>query len=234
MKRIPERAIAIAILACVTTGCGLIDSDITRFDLRVSDKEFSVNSADWQLTSDATFPAIDCTDMAGICSSGISEACGNEAVCFGSCDGTNCKALVLVSAAQPINLAQERPELNEVAKQPLINVTVERVFYDITENTLNVPTPELKVYVAPITVTNPGDPQAKLVGTIQPVAAGDTPQGRDLVLTPDGDVDLQEFMGDWQTEFNVLVGSEITIEAGDPVPMGALTASVTVDAYADI
>lgn len=228
------RTLMIVALAAVASGCGLIDSDITRFDMRVSDKSFSVDSAEWDLTSDATFPAIECADQPGVCSAGIMQACGSETACFGSCDGTNCRALVLVAEAASVDLASERPELQTVAKQPIINVSVERVFYSVTENTLNVPTPELKLYVAPATVFLPGDPQAKLVGTIRPVPAGSTVDEMDVVFTQDGEAELREFMGDWRSQFNVLVGAEITINAGDPVPTGALTASVTVDAYADL
>ncbi len=215
-------------------GCGLISSDITRFDMRVSDKKFTVNSAQWQLTSDATFPAIDCSQNQGVCSAGISQACSNDAACFGSCDGTNCKALILVSLFQTINLANERPELNTVAKQPLIEVHVERVHYAINTNSLNVPTPEFKLYVAPVGVTAPGDPQAKLVGTLQPLAAGEAVADRDVVITADGQTNLEDFMGDWKTEFNVIVGGQVTVSAGDPVPNGALDTLVTVDAYANL
>lgn len=225
----------IAVLVCANSiGCGLIDSDITRFDLRVSDKRFTVDTADWNLTTEASFPAIPCADTPGVCSAGIMQACGNEAACFGSCDGTNCRALVLVAEAAPVDLAAERPELQRVAQQPVIDVGVERVFYNVTENTLNVATPEFKLYVAPAGVVLPGDPQAKLVGTIQPIPAGDTPTDRDVLFTQDGELELREFMGDWRTQFNVLVGAEITINAGDPVPSGSLTAEVTVDAFADL
>ena len=229
-----HRIVLLFATVVAVSGCGLIDSDITRFDMRVSDKNFSVDSADWNLTSDATFPAIDCSQQAGVCSAGITQACGNEAACFGSCDGTNCRVLLLVAEAASVDLAAERPELQTVAKQPIIDVSVERVYYSITENTLNVSTPELKLYVAPIDVLLPGDPRAKLVGTIQPIPAGDTPTDKDVLFTQDGELELQEYMGDWRTQFNVLVGAEITINAGDPVPTGALTASVTVDAYADL
>lgn len=215
-------------------GCGLIDSDITRFDLRVSNKTFTVDTAQWELTSESEFPAIDCAGMPGVCSAGISEACGNEALCFGSCDGTNCQALVLVALFQSVNLTQERPELDDIAKQPIIEVHVERIFYDIEENTLTEATPELSLYVAPVSVMSPGDPQARLVGRIQPVPAGVTLTDQDLIVDDAGRQNMEEFMGDYQAEFNVIVGGQVSISAGDSVPVGTLRASVTVDAYADL
>lgn len=212
----------------------MIDSDITRFDLRVSEKKFTVDTAQWELTSESEFPAIDCTDMPGLCSAGISEACGNEALCFGSCDGTNCQALVLVALFQSVNLTEERPELDDIAKQPLIEVHVERIYYDVEENTLSQATPELSLYVAPVSVMSPGDPLARLVGRIQPVPAGDTPSDLNLIVDETGRRNMEEFMGDYKAEFNVIVGGQVALSAGDPVPVGSLRASVTVDAYADL
>jgi hypothetical protein len=230
------RLFTLAALAAALGGCGLIDSDITRFDLRVSDMTFTVDTAQWELSGDTNgeFPAIDCSQMVGVCSAGISQACGNEALCFGSCDGTNCEALVLVALFQSVNLTQERPELDDIAKQPIIDVHVESIVYSIEENTLSAATPELKLYVAPPSVMNPGDPQAKVVGTIQPVPAGTTLTGRELVADETGRRNLETFMGDYKAEFNVIVGGQVKVSAGDPLPLGSMRASVTVDAYADL
>lgn len=228
------RLISVAALVSLLGGCGLIDSDITRFDLRVSNKTFTVDTAQWELTAEASFPAIDCTGMPGVCSAGIAEACGNDALCFGSCDGANCQALVLVALFQSVNLTQERPELDDIANQPIIEVHVERVSYSIEENTLTAATPELNLYVAPVSVMSPGDPQARLVGRIQPVPAGTTPTDQDLIVDAMGRQNLEEFMGDYKAAFNVIVGGQVSIGAGDPVPVGSLRASVTVDAYANL
>jgi hypothetical protein len=229
------RLFAMACVACTLSGCGLIDSDITRFDLRVSNKTFTVDTAQWELSGDnGEFPAIDCSQMVGVCSAGISAACGNEALCFGSCDGTNCEALVLVALFQSVNLTQERPELDDIAKQPIIDVHVERIVYSVEENTLSASTPELSLYVAPPSVMNPGDPQARLVGHIQPVPAGATFADQNLVVDEMGRLNMETFMGDYKAEFNVIVGGQVKISAGDPLPLGSMRASITVDAYADL
>ena len=46
--------------------------------------------------------------------------------------------------------------------------------YEVTSNTLNVETPPMTVYVAPMSVMDPEDPMAKLIGTIDAVPAGTT------------------------------------------------------------
>lgn len=215
-------------------GCGLIDSDITNFELLLPEKEFTVDTSQWQLSEDATFPEIPCAGQPGVCSAGIAEACGNEALCFGSCDGTNCKATVLVSLYQPVNLYDERPELKEIDDQPLVSVTVDRVVYDVDENTLNVDSPELTVYVGPSSAMTPGDPLAVAVGTVAPILVDTQPQETEVNMTPEGRDALREFMKDYKTEFNIIVGAEVPISAGDPMPNGRLTATVYGNAHAGL
>jgi len=228
------RLISVAALTALLAGCGFIDPDITNFDLMLPEKEFTVDTAQWELSDDATFPAIPCAEQPGVCSAGISEVCGNEALCFGSCDGVNCKALVLVSLFQPVDLYDERPELKTIDEQPLVSVTVDRVAYDITENTLNIESPELTIYVGPSSTMTPGDPQAQPVGTVVPIPAGTQLTEAEVNMTPDGREDLSEFMKDYMTEFNIIVGAQVEISAGEPVPSGRLTAVVYGNAHAGI
>jgi len=228
------RLITAGLVAVLASACGLIDSNITDFDLSMPEKTFTVDTASWNLTSDATFPAIDCSSMAGICSAGISDACGNEALCFGSCDGTNCQALVLVALSQGVNLLDEKPELAQIQDQPLVSVTVDRIWYEVTENTLNISTPEFTMYVAPEAVMSPGDPQAVAVGTIPAIPAANTRGETDMVFLPGGEQALKDFMKDYKTTFRVIVGGQVELHAGNMVPTGALTATVSVAAHAGI
>lgn len=216
------------------TGCGLIDSDITNFELLLPEKEFSVDTAQWELSEDAAFPEIPCDTQPGICPTGIAVACGNETLCFGSCDGVNCKATVLVALFQSVNMYDERPELKTIDEQPLVSVTIDRVAYDVTENTMNVDSPELTLYVGPATAMTPGDPLAQAVGTVAPVLAGTQPTEAQVNMTPEGREVLREFMKDYMTEFNIIVGAEVDIEAGDVMPSGRLTAKVYGNAHAGL
>jgi hypothetical protein len=223
----------VALLAMVG-GCGLVDPDITNFELLLPEKEFTMDTAQWNLSDDATFPEIPCAEEPGICSAGIGDVCGNEALCFGSCDGANCRAKVLVALYQPVNLYEERPELKTIDEQPLVTVTVDRVGYDVTENTLNVDSPELTVYVGPTTAMTPGDPQSRAVGTVAPIPAGTQQTHKDVNMTPEGRDDLRDFMKDYMTEFNIIVGAEVDLSAGDTMPHGRLTAIVYGNAHAGL
>ena len=59
---------------------------------------------------------------------------------------------------------------------------------------------------------------------------GDT----DVVLSPTGKATLAEFMGDFKTPFNIIVGSNLLVQQGDPVPAGKLVVSVGVKAHAGV
>lgn len=226
------RAFVLAALVVSSTGCGLISSDVGDFDLTLPEKKFTVDTAQWMLTTDSTFPTVPCAGMESVCSAAVMQACGDEA-CFGSCDGTNCKAVVVVGLWTGVNLLDEKPELQTINDQPLIDVTIDDITYDVTENTLNVDTPEMVLYVAPISAMDPGNPSARPVGTIASVPAGAEVSGQ-VNLTPQGRADLREFMNDFRTPFNIIVGTEVEINAGDPVPDGKLTAVVNVSAHAGL
>ena len=131
-------------------GCGLISSDVTDFDLTLPDKTFTVDTASWQLNGVDTFTSTDCSSQMGVCAAAAQQAC-KQGQCFGSCDADTqtCDLQVLVSLWQMVDLLSEKPELQTINDQPLVGVTIDSVDYEVTENTLNVDTPEMKMYVAP-------------------------------------------------------------------------------------
>jgi hypothetical protein len=226
-------SIAVA-LALAAPGCGLIDPDITNFDLSMPERTFQVDTDSWQLTSMESFPEIACADNAGLCSVAISDHCGADQFCFGSCDGSHCKVKVLVALFTEIDLFAEHRELEAIDERPLVTITIDKVTYEIVENTFNVFSPPLTMYVGPRTVMLPGDPQARAVGTIPSIAAGTTVGVTDVELTADGRDALRQYMREYRTPFNVIIGSELDIEAGDLVPQGRLVAKINVTAFAGI
>jgi hypothetical protein len=223
-------ALAIGVLGL--GGCGLIDSDIADFSLRLPERDVTVDAADWQLTEEATLPAIDCGGQPTVCADGVAAVCAAD-TCSGACGGETCEVVVQVSLWNTFDLAAESPELREIDGQPLVSVTIERVWYTIDENTLDVDSPELTVYAAPQDVMSPGDPKAQEVGVIEPIPAGERPEG-EVVLTPDGQRILSETMRDYGTPFNLIVGSQVELAAGDPIPTGRMVAVIHADAHAGL
>ena len=108
------------------------------------------------------------------------------------------------------------------------------IAYKVTENTMNVDTPEMTVYVAPEGVMAPGDPGAEAIGILPPVPAGTTIEEQDIQLTENGRDLLAEYMKRYSQPFNIIVGADVDIKAGDEVPTGTLTAVVLVTAVAGL
>jgi hypothetical protein len=226
---------AIVAAAMAAGGCGLISSDVTSFDLTLPDKTFTVDTAQWKLQpASGNFPAIDCSADAGVCSTNAAKAC-KTGQCSGSCDATShtCDLQIAMQLWQMVDLVTEKPELKTINDQPLVGVHIDKLEYQVTENSLNVDTPELAMYVAPATVMSPG-PQAVQIATIPPVKAGAVLPLTAIELGPDGQAALAKFMGDYQTPFNLIVGSAITEHKGDAVPTGRLTAKLKVTAHANL
>ena len=216
--------------------CGLlIDPDIADFDLSLPRKEIVIDTSTWELTDEASLPAVDCSLDAQICSMGIAQLCGAEGVCTSACGmGDTCDVTIGVSLWHGFDLAKEKPELEEIEGQPLVSITIKRIAYEVTENTLNVPTPEMTVYVAAEGVMSPGDAGAEAIGVVPPVAAGTTVDVQDIELTATGHDTLARYMKQYSQPFNIIIGTDIVIHAGDEVPTGKLTAVVIVSAVAGI
>jgi len=225
---------AVAALATLG-GCGLIDSDITQFDLSLPEKEFTVDSNQWEIQGEGqSVPEFTCTPSPDPCPALATQLCtGTD--CFAQCgDNGACEVFVVVNLFDTVDLAAEAPELSSIDGQPLLEVTLQRVFFDVLENTLTIDTPEMGVYVAPESVTRTQLPQALLIGTIPPVPAGMTISNQEMTLAPDGNENLQMFMSDFQEPFNIIVGTTIEVEGGEEVPAGRLRASVGADASAGL
>jgi hypothetical protein len=223
--------------AIAAAGCGLISSDVTNFDLTLPDKEFTVDSASWDVTEQEAqaFLSTMCGTSPLVCSSAARQACPMN--CSGECNASTntCDLALDVSLVQAVDLLNEKPELKQINDEPVIKVTVDEVTWEVTANTLNVATPEMLVYVAPETVMDPNDPQAKAIGTIDAVAAGMLTDGpQTLAFTATGKADLVAIMSTFKNPFNVIVGSTLVVRQGDPLPAGRLDAVVHIRAHAGL
>lgn len=229
-------------LLAAVPACGLIDSDVTNFDLTLPDKAFSVDASGWDVDQQAAdvFLGMSCGSAPSICSSAATQACPMN--CTGTCGtGSTCELELNVSAYKGIDLVTEKPELSTINDRPVIKVAIDSVRYHVPSNTLNVATPELGVYVAPITVMDPKDPMAKKIGVVESVPAGATVAARDMTFTPAGKQLLVDTMSTFKTPFNVIVGTgagpddpKLVVKAGDPVPMGKLDAVIQIKAHAGL
>jgi len=221
------------LLAALSAGCGLVDSDVTQFDISLPQKTLSVDTAQWELTSMSSLPAVDCSSDATICSQSLSSLCTSDD-CSGACDGTSCQVVIAVHLFKDFNLKSENPALQDLDDTALISVKVSKIFYEVTANTMNVDSPPLEVYIAPATVMTPTDAAAEHIGTIPAVPAGMLVSEGELVLDAGGEAIIAGFLEDWTTPFNFIVAAEVVVSAGDPVPTGKIDAAVRVNASAGL
>lgn len=217
-------------------GCGLIDSNIADFDLTLPDKELTVDTADWMLTDQSTVPSLECGGMTGICSAGVDQICSASELCFGSCDAQTetCRAEVLIELFQTFELEREKPELSEIDGKPLVDITIRRIGYQVSENTMNVDSPEIAVFIGPVEAMSSDHPEAEQIGTIPVVPAGTTVEAGQVELLPESEEIIARYLREYQTPFNLIAGSLVELGAGDTVPSGRLVAVVQVEATAGL
>jgi hypothetical protein len=224
-----------AALALVS-GCGLISSDVTNFDLTLPDKNFSVDAQSWDVTDQEAQAVLstDCSGNPGLCNAAAEAACPMN--CSGACNASStCDLALDVSLYQGVDLLMEKPELQSINDEPVIKVEIDSVTWEVTSNTLNVPTPPMTVFVAPMSVMDPTSPDAKAVGTIDTVGAGEVTDGpRQIAFSATGKADLIAAMSTFKTPFNVIVGSTIVVTSGTPFPQGKLDAVVHIKAHAGL
>lgn len=233
MYRIAASGVFVAALAL--SGCGLIDPDITQFNLSLPDQEFTVDTSQWGLSGEAEFPGIPCDPANDICEQLTEQVCsGSE--CRGSCDAEllTCKVTVSVALSESINLVDEKPELQTIENQPFLQVTIDEVTYEVLENTLNFASPEIGVYVAPQNVMSPDSGDARLVGTIESVPAMRQQSATPMILTGEGEGNLRDMMGDYRSVFNIIAGTTVEIREGMPMPSGRAEVQVAVKAHAGL
>jgi len=223
-------------IAALVGGCGLISSDVTNLDLTIKPKMFSVDTASWNVNSTAanTYLHYDCQTAPSYCATAVSNACAMG--CSGSCDGTThtCDLGLDVGIYQNVDLLTEQPELKTINQQPVIHVSIDSVTYTVMTNSLNVGTPLLTIYVAPMSVMDPNDPSAKAIGTIDPVAAMTTVAAKDITYSDGGKQTLIDTMGNYMTPFNVIVGGVLQVTGAEPLPTGKLDAVVQIKAHAGV
>lgn len=219
----------------LVTGCGLISSDVTNFDLMLPDKKFTIDASGWQVDANkspfnnGTLASVPCS-LCGM----VVQACSSD--CSSTCDTVaNACALSLdVSRPLKVDLLTDQPDLKTINDQPVIKVSIDSVTYAVTANNLNVDTPAIDVYVAPISALKPTDAQAKLIGTIPAIQSMTTSDFQALEFTPTGKADLVSIMSTFKTPFNVLVASHLVVRAGQMLPAGKLDAVVRIRGHAGL
>ncbi len=222
----------IPLMAAFTASCGLIDADVTTFDLSMPERTFTVDTDQWALSAPGgVFPDIPCQFDANACTIAEDEYCGTDR-CRVECVAQSCELTVRVSLQSRVELYNERPELQSIDDQPLVEVSIENVHYTVTENTLNFDTPAFTLYLAPQNVMSAPASEADEVGHVPSIPRSRQQARSDVEMSPEGKDALSRYMRDYRTPFNLILSTEVTLRGGDPLPMGRISADVGVDASA--
>src|SRR5437763_1625278 len=131
-------------MASALAGCGLVDSNVTNFDLYIKDKMFTGDTSQWQLQGVDQYTSAQCAPSPDPCAAALQQAMAcKDGQCFGQCDpNTNtCKLQIMLSLWQTVDMSSDNPEINTVASEPVVQVTIDSIAYQVIENTLNVATP---------------------------------------------------------------------------------------------
>jgi hypothetical protein len=225
---------ALGVLAALlpTAACGLVKSDGADFNLDISDKIFSIDASSWQVNNDnaAAFLAIPCGAQS-LCEDAASHACQNTGTCGGTCGGNNtCELALSIDLWRVVDLPQDQPKLSSLTTSSF-DITLDGISYEVLANSLNVLTPALTVYVAPVSVIAAAG--AVEIGTIDPVSPGATTAApHELEFVSGGRDALVGALQAYQTPFNVIVAASITVGSGDTLPDGVLDAVIHLDAHA--
>lgn len=228
-------SLALAAVLAGTVGAGCVVDNVSAINLAVPDKTFSIDASRWRLDPTVTerYLATSC-GAPQTCSAIANDTC--KGGCSGTCnpDTSQCQLALEIRLYNAVDLVTERPELRTLPDQSVIHVGIDAVTYDVTQSSLNLATPELAVFVAPASVTDPNDPEATAIGTVASLRPGQTVTGATLALTAAGETALAAAMSSYKTPFNVLVAATVVIDAGDVLPSGKLDAVVHIRAHASL
>jgi len=224
------RTLCLAVLVGLA-GC-VIDSPVDELELDLPERTVIVDTADWELTDEGRLPSVSCSSSPNVCLDSVDLWCGADEFCDAACGPETCEVNVLVALWDTINLALEQTQLAQLEGKPLQTVIIDEVSFTVSENTLNVASPSLTLSVAPAGVMTTSGRGAADLGIIPSLEPGATVTDEDVDLTPSGQTELADRMREYETPFNLVVGSVVQLRAGDPVPSGRLIAKLKVRAHA--
>ena len=217
---------------CAAFSCGLINSDIAKisFNLPQRTYSFDTSQAGWNSAAAAMFamvPPIQCTTDEGCCSPLIMAAGINCSLLTCDLPTQSCALVATVETPpQPIDIKSEAPELGSFNNQSLLDITISKITYDVTGNTLNVDLPEVELFVAPATAMSIADGATRF-GTVPVIASGTNPTDGNVTLDKAGQDAFVGFAHHFGTPFAFMARTKVTVIPGrTPVPMGGLSLTV--------
>jgi hypothetical protein len=207
--------------------CSLVSSDIAtiNFDLPKKSYSFDTSKSGWNLPA-ATLPSVPCTEPTSCCSLAMLAGIDCSIVICDGASGTCAFTATVETPPQTMNLKSEVPQLSGISQQSLVDVTISKISYDVTTNTMNVDLPAIDLYVADQGASSTSDPSATKFGTVPATPAGATLAGGSVTLTPEGQAAFIGYAHNFGTSFVFIGRTTVVVPGGTPIPMGAVDLTV--------
>jgi hypothetical protein len=262
------RSFRVLALTALILGSCILDPSIDDFTFELPEKTFQVDTDQIQVPTRTTLECVPDPDSCAqlspdlVCGAGnVCEVLDPEEIPAIPCDAEDdpcpalgpefscdlgagsCMGKFYFSLMSPVNLSSEVPELQTIGQAPLVSVEFDHVSMRVEENSLSVPTPEIRFYLSPQTVsslwvaqTNPPQLSPGIVpmGTLPPVAANTWGMTVPVALDAQGNATLTEYCRQPSVPFNMFAGTVIELHAGDPVPSGKIKLVVDSAATASL
>ena len=208
-------------------GCGLISSDVAEIKFNLPPRMYSFNPSSFNVPAGLSQeipcgapPVMDCCNPTPPLPA--PDCSATPITCEQNENGMNvCMAQATVSQSQMMNLGQEVQQLSGLTG--LISISIKRISYQVTANTLDVNVPDVILYLAPAGVMDPSDPSAKKFGTLPAIPAGTMTSG-DVILEPNSAQVLESFTSNIQSPFMFIAATTLKVSHS---PAGAIDLTIT-------
>jgi hypothetical protein len=223
----PKLTTSVVALAFALAGCGLISSDISKLTFDLPTETYTFDTSMWGNLPAGMVPAVPCTtDPDNCCNLGSAAGLSCTTTPL-DCNAGTCEASIPESASSTVDLAMQVPQLNGFAGSALSDVTISKITYSVSNNTMNIDLPAMTIYLAPQDVTDPTNPRAIVLGTTMPIPKMTNPTNQSVMLVQNASAVFSMFTSNVSTPFNIIAATTVKLQAGEPVPSGAVTLSVT-------
>src|SRR5581483_7374735 len=169
---------AVAAVAMCLSGCSLIDSSGIHIDYQFDPHDFVIDLGNNGMSS---VPSVPCQQTQDNCSQAPAPMVKNASTTLQCDSSSTCAARLELRKALPIDLRNAMTPLPSEAVTIGINlVDLRKIDYWVVPPSgagaqeLNVSTPPIDLYVAPMAAADEHDPQATLLGTVGTLPAGST------------------------------------------------------------
>lgn len=224
------RALSFSLSLAGLAACGLVSSDVTSVGVALPSETYTFDTkSSGYKGPPGTIPAVACGDgqlVADCCN----PAPGITVDCVGtplSCESNVCTYHTTYDIVSKVNLAKDAPEYSNFSGKSLVDLTLKDLTYTAT-NMLNVPSPEITLWLAPDGVTHrTEDAGAVLFGTVPSIAAGSNNVTGKVTPSAGAATAFGMYAQNPSTPFNFIAEVPITVKGGDPIPSGTITVTVS-------